>query len=394
MKSINDKLRYVEIVESNILFATQIEMTIFPGMCGYLSYRKAYEKGEPYFLVYFNNNAIGITGLYQEERLGEKNTVWLGWYGILPEYRKLGLGKTILLDSIEEAKKRGFDTFRLYTSVKNCPVACKLYDKVMDIGEDYTLEETEMLRKVYSKSLTNKKVVNWNNRYLYLTENHAEEDSAFSLFEEQLKMKDSNTFKEKDIMKLNKYEIKNYTVNLDGVIYSILISEGNFPCAEKLELISSKSKDGVNDYTLNFEAKENKLYLSSIYCNKKNIKVIADVSPEHLDDKSIYSNLNIILKDCSLCLVSKKIDFIKNDYPFDSPLNFLDIKYLKINNNGEVNIIDLSEIFDKLRKQIDNEKLELIEKSYKELLNNTPFRKEIELILPFEDYYDYSRLKN
>jgi len=189
MKSADKRLRYVEITDKNILLATQIEMQIFPNMCGYLSYRRAYENGTPYFLVYLDGDVIGITGLYYEERLGEKNTVWLGWYGLLPAYRKLGLGKQVLLDTIEEAKKRNFDTFRLYTSANYCPDACILYGKVMDIGEDYTLEEPEMRRRVYSKSLTDKKVVPWNNRYLFLSENHEEEGTALKIYKEQTEKK-------------------------------------------------------------------------------------------------------------------------------------------------------------------------------------------------------------
>lgn len=190
MQSGDKRLRYEEIVSGNIVFATQIEMEIFPGMCGYLSYKKAYEKGEPYFLAYLGDKAAGITGLYTEERLGEKNTVWLGWYGVLPEYRGQGLGRQILLDTIAEAKKMNFDTFRLYTSVKNCADACRLYDKVMDIGEDYTLEEPQMQRRVYSKSLTDKEVVPWNGRYLYLTENHDEEETALSVYKRRLNKED------------------------------------------------------------------------------------------------------------------------------------------------------------------------------------------------------------
>ncbi len=190
MQSGDKRLRYAEIVSGNIIFATGIEMRIFPDMCGYLSYKRAYENGTPYFIAYLGDKAIGITGLYCEERLGEENTVWLGWYGVLPEYRGQGFGKQILLDSIAEAKKRNFDTFRLYTSVKNCAEACKLYDKVMDIGEDYTLEEPEMLRRVYSKSLTDKKIIPWNNRYLYLTENHGEEETALSVYKRRMNEED------------------------------------------------------------------------------------------------------------------------------------------------------------------------------------------------------------
>lgn len=171
-------LNYKEITEENILFATHLEMQIFPSSCGYFSYLKAYENGAPYFLAYLNNEAFGITGLYEEERLGEKGTVWLGWYGILKNYRGRGLGKAILLDTIKEAENRKYETLRLYTSEKLCPEACILYDKVMDLGENYTVEEKDLKRKVYSKSLNGKPVKPWENKFLYLEENHKEEEQA------------------------------------------------------------------------------------------------------------------------------------------------------------------------------------------------------------------------
>lgn len=188
MNSVNEEIKYAEITLENIVHATQTEMRIFPDMCGFLSYYNAFKKGAPYYLVRYRGQTAGITGLYEDDRLGEKNTVWLGWYGLLPEFRGLGLGRTVLCDTIAEAKRRGYDTFRLYTSVKRCSAACALYDKVMDAGEDYTLEEPELMRRVYSKSLTDKKVEPWNDRYLYLTENHSEEQEAlsrFKKFEEQ-----------------------------------------------------------------------------------------------------------------------------------------------------------------------------------------------------------------
>jgi len=179
MKSLGKDLVYEPIdSEEKIFLATEIEMIIFPDSCGYNSYYYANKIGNPYFFVKHNDDIIGITGIYENPLLNEPDTAWLGWYGLMHSNRGKGFGKQILLDTINEAKCRGYDTFRLYTSKTKCKTACKLYDKVMDIGEDYTREQPEMKRVVYSKSLTNEKVVPWGGRDLYLRKDEESEKKA------------------------------------------------------------------------------------------------------------------------------------------------------------------------------------------------------------------------
>lgn len=187
MNSKNELIKYVEITEENIMLATQIELSIFPKSCGYISFERAYKKGDPYFLVYYDGKAIGTTGLYEDEKISSRGTVWLGWFGILPEYRGKGLGKRVLSDTIAEAAARGYSVFRLYTSAVSCATACKLYDAVMDFGEFYTREEPELMRKVYTKSLDGNSAEKWNNRNLMLGYNRGEEDEALKKYNARLK---------------------------------------------------------------------------------------------------------------------------------------------------------------------------------------------------------------
>ena len=70
---------------------------------------------------------IGITGLYTKD--DNDKTAWLGWFGVLPEYRGSGLGKKLLIQTIELAKLWGFDSLSLWTT-DNDPetmVANKMY---------------------------------------------------------------------------------------------------------------------------------------------------------------------------------------------------------------------------------------------------------------------------
>ena len=78
-----------------------------------------------------NNNVIGITGLYFDpENKKDRPTGWLGWFGVHPEYRRRGIGSSLLEFTLNEAKKRGFKTIKLYTSLdKNEEAAHRLYKK-------------------------------------------------------------------------------------------------------------------------------------------------------------------------------------------------------------------------------------------------------------------------
>jgi len=169
-------LRYEKITKDNIDYAVEIQMKIFPGECAYQHYLDVINKNlqwQNYYLVYENNTVIGITGLYCSEDINETNSIWLGWFGVLEEYRKKGYGKRILLDTIEMAKnfsnKYPIKYFRLYTSIRDNTVAQILYKDVMDIEEiynnkdDYTYDNTCV---IYSKSLTDEKVPYWDNKFL------------------------------------------------------------------------------------------------------------------------------------------------------------------------------------------------------------------------------------
>lgn len=194
MKSAIENIIYKEInTDELIMTATKIELDLFPGMCGYLSYVNAIKNKNPYFLVYLvgNEQPIGITGIYNCDCFGAEKleTAWLGWYGIKKEYRGQGLGKQILLDTINESRIRGYKKFRLYTSETRCPEALFLYDKVMDIGEFYTKEQQELKRKVYSLSLTEKTIDPWGDRDLFLRDDEEQEKNGLQIYNNLLTKK-------------------------------------------------------------------------------------------------------------------------------------------------------------------------------------------------------------
>ena len=180
-------LRFEEITPENINLATKIELEFFPDMCAYCSYEDSFKNNNRYWIVYDENEIVGITGIYENAGLGEPNTCWMGWFGVLPEKRQCGYGKAILKKTIEIAKEMKYDTFRLYTSKILCPEAIFFYDKLMDFGEDYTLEELELQRRVYTKSLTDKPATKWKNKKLNLDYEKKREEKGMKKYLSSLK---------------------------------------------------------------------------------------------------------------------------------------------------------------------------------------------------------------
>lgn len=181
----NTKLKFVDVDMDNIILATETEMNFWPDACAFNSYLRAYQKGKPYWLVYEGDNLIGISGIYDYPELGEKDTAWLGWFGVLPEFRGGGYGKAILLETLSRAKDMGYKRLRLYSSKREdlCPNAVPFYTKISSLFlgfvEDYTLEQQDMKRIVVSFSLDGNEITKWGNRNLHLNEDKNDEDDGY-----------------------------------------------------------------------------------------------------------------------------------------------------------------------------------------------------------------------
>ncbi len=167
-------LKYITINLNNLNIAYEIQKSTWPDDPNYDDlYDKAINTKDDncFFLVYDNKTLIGITGVdvFREY----PDTIWLDWFTILPEYRKKGYGKKVLLDTILYCKNLNkYDVFRVeITSYENRP-ALFLYDKIMQMKENYTIEDTDTIKNntiIYSYSL-NGKLKLWNNKYLGLRE--------------------------------------------------------------------------------------------------------------------------------------------------------------------------------------------------------------------------------
>ena len=173
MVSQNKKLKYIQVTNENLEIAYNIQKRQWksePDKQNFLNKASNAKEDNISFIVYYKNTPIGITGVYTEDI--DKDSIWLDWFCVEPEYRKKGLGEQILRDTIEYAKGlERFLYFRVETTYWEGRPAVSLYDKVMNIKEEYTVEneKTDNPTLIYTYNFTDK-AENWNNRYLGLNE--------------------------------------------------------------------------------------------------------------------------------------------------------------------------------------------------------------------------------
>lgn len=164
------KLEYELIDNNNINLATSIQYTIFADACAYLHYKYSIDenyKEEKYYIAKYNNIPVAITGLYAQDNI-DNETIWLGWFGVLPEFRSKGIGKQVLLDTIEQAKQTGKKYLRLYTNDDGMSSARPLYRSVMQLYEKYNNRDDYNYNGnclIYTYSLCNEPPKKWNDRF-------------------------------------------------------------------------------------------------------------------------------------------------------------------------------------------------------------------------------------
>lgn len=177
MINIENKIKYIKVDKYNYEIAYNIQKQIWkdePDLENFKSKANSNSSNNVSWIVLFNDEPIGITGVYTEDF--DEETIWLDWYGVLPKYRKQGLGKKILLDTIEYCRRLNkYEYFRLDTTYWYGKPAISLYDSVMTFKEKYTAEDEKVSHNwwIYTYSLKGKKDL-WNNRYIGLSEYYNE----------------------------------------------------------------------------------------------------------------------------------------------------------------------------------------------------------------------------
>ena len=84
-----------------------------------------------YALIIVDNKPVGMLGYYSVDN----NNYWLGWFGILKEFRNLGYGEQALRKFEKFIMDKGAKTIRLYTGLEVNKSAVKLYKKLNYIQE-------------------------------------------------------------------------------------------------------------------------------------------------------------------------------------------------------------------------------------------------------------------
>ena len=164
-------IKYVKVNKDNFETAYSIQKQIWPDEPDYQNFKDKSQSDNIdniSWIVLYNNESIGVTGIFTADF--DKETIWLDWYGVLPQYRNKGFGKKILLDTIEYCRGLNkYEYLRLDTIYWEGRPAISLYDSVMSFKEKYTIEDEEKFHNywIYTYSLKGKKEP-WNNRYLGL----------------------------------------------------------------------------------------------------------------------------------------------------------------------------------------------------------------------------------
>jgi len=184
---LND-IEYIPVSKENSKNAIRIQQSIFPlenGKKDILESLKETSKNYDYikyYLIKYKEKFIGITGIYSYPQYPKD--AWMAWFGVLPLFRRNGIGSHTIKYLKTLAKKLKFDALRVYTDSNSNHYACKLYDKLFENKEIYLNEKGKYYQVgdtlIYSTSL-NKRIVNpWNNKCIYL-ESHEKENNSYRL---------------------------------------------------------------------------------------------------------------------------------------------------------------------------------------------------------------------
>lgn len=185
------KLRFEEITKNNISVAARLQYEIFPNSSAYSVYKSKItgERKGLYigYIAYMEDVPIGVTGIYEIPEYPD--TVWLSWFGIKTEYRKLGYGKQIFDYTIEKAKNLNRKYLRLYSFEIWNNEAQEFYKRNMDLGEYYYNDKEnkdifEGKPKVFSISLCDEKVELWNNKFINISEDEDSHEKGILMMKE------------------------------------------------------------------------------------------------------------------------------------------------------------------------------------------------------------------
>ena len=168
-------IKHIKINASNLAYAIEVQNEIFP----YEDARSKYTEmvngnnDDNYFLIYNGDECIGVSGLHHYPADVEDG--FLGWFGILPKFRRLGLGSDALRLLDETARDLGYRRMRVLFNTDKGFQGARQFLK----ANGYTAESYQCPRDkaslsgnyaILSRSLYNEPIEPWNNKNLHITE--------------------------------------------------------------------------------------------------------------------------------------------------------------------------------------------------------------------------------
>ena len=166
-------MKLVRITEENLRYAVRIQNTIFPLYNAEANYTDGVtgKADNEYYLVYDGKECIGITGLYHYDI--DPESAWLGWFGVLEQYRRRHYGTGIIRLYEDMARSCGYRDARIYTDRYDNDTAIAFYTscgytpEIYDNPDDPACYEYPVL--IFSKALYDEDVPPWNSRSIGLT---------------------------------------------------------------------------------------------------------------------------------------------------------------------------------------------------------------------------------
>ena len=170
-----ERIKFQKIVKENLELACKIQNEIFPNEDARENYNECinkapYRKELDYYIAYWDDKPIWVTGIYSYHEYPDD--AWLGWFGILDDYRWNGLGGELLDRTIKLARDKWYKNFRLYTD-EFAKTAHKLYESRWLIKEKYNRpdDEDQYFQAeiyIYSIGLIGNNIELWDNKLLWL----------------------------------------------------------------------------------------------------------------------------------------------------------------------------------------------------------------------------------
>lgn len=180
MQSQTGELTYQKVDFNNLPLLLEIYHRVWPRKAPHPDYlaKPKYPDDDTNvsWIVYHNNSAIGIVGVYNfdpdEPGYDQGESIWMDHFAILPEFRRHGFGKQVLLDTINYCRSLNrFKYYRLDTVYFDGRPALALYDQLLPLREEYTAEDTLDKKQhylIYSYSLDSSPIKPWDNHFLGL----------------------------------------------------------------------------------------------------------------------------------------------------------------------------------------------------------------------------------